>query len=64
MAEHHHHHEEVGRLLAAHERTIDELHEKLAKVDHADRHKLAEAVEKYKKAHKAFHDDCLECWKD
>jgi len=58
-----HTHVEVRHALAEHERKIDELHHKLSSIEHVDKAKLAAAVEKYKKAHKVFHDDCLECWK-
>jgi hypothetical protein len=58
-----HHREVVGRELAEHERTIEALHHRLSSVDGVDKAKLTEAVAKYKKAHKAFHDDCLECGK-
>jgi hypothetical protein len=57
-----HHREEVGRILAEHARLIDELHHKLAAVGEPDKAKLTAAIEHYKKAHKALHDDCLECW--
>jgi hypothetical protein len=53
----------IEKELAAHESAIDALHARLAKIAHPDEAKLGAAVAKYKKAHKIFHDDCLECWK-
>ncbi len=47
--------------LAAHGRTIDELHNKLAALPGCDKDRLNAAVQKYKAAHQAFHDDALAC---
>ncbi|MBD5633303.1 MAG: hypothetical protein IAI49_02390 [Candidatus Eremiobacteraeota bacterium] len=56
--------QEVGRVLAEHSRTIEELHHKLLGVGgDFDKKKLEAAIENFKKAHQKLHDDCLECWK-
>lgn len=47
--------------LEAHGRAIDELHRKLAATPGVDKDRLASAVQKYKAAHQAFHDDALGC---
>jgi hypothetical protein len=47
--------------LEAHGQSIDELHRKLAALPGCDRQRLAAAVDKYKAAHKVFHDDALGC---
>lgn len=52
---------DAARALEAHERSIDELHHKLATVPGCDRDRLAHAVGAYKAAHKVFHDDALGC---
>jgi hypothetical protein len=52
---------EVSKLLEEHGRKIDELRDKLASVHRCDKDKLSRAVEKYKAAHKTFHDDALAC---
>jgi hypothetical protein len=52
---------DAASALAAHRRTIDELHNKLAALPGCDKERLARAVDKYKAAHQAFHDDALAC---
>ncbi len=52
---------DVTRALEAHNRSIDELHQKLAATPGCDKERLARAVTKYKAAHQAFQDDALEC---
>ena len=47
--------------LHAFEHTIDELHRKLAASAGVDKDRLQKAVDKYKAAHKQFHDDALAC---
>lgn len=47
--------------LEEHSRSIDGLHQKLAAVPGANKERLQQAVDKYKAAHKAFHDDALGC---
>lgn len=47
--------------LEAQGRSIDALHEKLAATPGIDKARLQQAVDKYKAAHKAFHDDALGC---
>jgi hypothetical protein len=47
--------------LAAHAKSIDALHEKLAATAGVDKAKLAQAVSKYKAAHQTFEDDALGC---
>ncbi len=53
--------EDTARLLDSHARTIDALHDKLAAAPGVDKDRLRHAVEKYKTAHQAFHDDALGC---
>lgn len=52
---------DATRSLEAHERSIDELHKRLAATPGINKERLAKAVDKYKAAHKAFHDDALGC---
>ena len=52
---------DAASALAAHARTIDELHHKLAALAGCDKDRLARAVDKYKAAHQTFHDDALAC---
>jgi hypothetical protein len=52
---------EAASALDAHARSIDELHHKLAALPGCDKQRLASAVDKYKAAHQAFHDDALGC---
>jgi hypothetical protein len=47
--------------LDAHGRSIDELHRKLAALPGCDKERLSRAVDKYKAANQAFHDDALGC---
>lgn len=47
--------------LNAHERSIDALHQRLAAMPGCNKERLAGAVERYKAAHQAFHDDALGC---
>jgi len=47
--------------LEAHGRSIDALHSKLAAMPGVDKDRLQKATDKYKAAHKAFHDDALGC---
>jgi hypothetical protein len=47
--------------LDAHAKSIDALHEKLAATPGVDKGRLQQAVEKYKSAHRQFHDDALGC---
>jgi hypothetical protein len=51
--------EEASRHLSAHAASIDALHQKLAAIPGADTARLQQAADKYKAAHKAFHDDAL-----
>jgi len=51
----------AAQSIAAHGNLIDDLHHKLAAMAGADKAKLQAAVEKYKAAHKSFHDDALSC---
>ncbi len=53
-------HDEVTRLLDAQAKSIDDLHQKLSAAVGANKEKLQAAVEKYKAAHKQFHDDAQE----
>jgi hypothetical protein len=53
--------DDAARALDAHARSIDTLHEKLAATPGVDKDRLQQAVNKYKSAHKAFHDDALGC---
>lgn len=52
---------EVSKLLQEQGHKIEELHHKLAAIAGCDKEKLARAVEKYKAAHNAFHDDAQAC---
>ncbi len=53
--------DEAARTLDAHARSIDALHEKLAATPGMDKNRLQQATDKYKAAHKTFHDDALGC---
>lgn len=53
--------EATSQALEAHTRSTDELHAKLAKEPGCDTKRLTAAVEKYKAATVAFHDDALGC---
>jgi hypothetical protein len=53
--------EQAARSLDAHAQSIDELHRKLAATPGVDKDRLQKAVDKYKTAHKQFHDDALGC---
>jgi hypothetical protein len=53
--------EQAAQHLNAHAQSIDELHRKLAATPGADKERLQKAVDKYKAAHKQFHDDALGC---
>lgn len=53
--------EQAARSLDAHAQSIDELHRQLAASPGVDRDRLQKAVDKYKAAHQAFHDDALGC---
>ncbi|HMD01839.1 MAG TPA: hypothetical protein VKG44_02625 [Candidatus Baltobacteraceae bacterium] len=53
--------DDVARALDAHAQSIDALHQKLAAMAGANKARLQQAVDKYKSAHKAFHDDALGC---
>jgi hypothetical protein len=53
--------EQAARTLEAHGRSIDELHRKLAEMAGVDKERLQKAVDKFKAAHKQFHDDALAC---
>ncbi|MBV8725854.1 MAG: hypothetical protein JO078_08610 [Candidatus Eremiobacteraeota bacterium] len=52
---------EAEEAIDAHGRKIDELHDKIAALQGCNRERLAQAVNKYKEAHQAFHDDALGC---
>ncbi|MBV9233098.1 MAG: hypothetical protein JO030_03565 [Candidatus Eremiobacteraeota bacterium] len=52
---------DATNALEAHARSIDDLHQKLARLPGCDQDRLARAVDKYKDAHRAFHDDALGC---
>ncbi len=52
---------DAASALDAHGRTIDQLHAKLAGMPGCDKDRLNQAVQKYKAAHQAFHDDALAC---
>jgi hypothetical protein len=52
---------EAESALNAHGKSIDDLHHKLAAMPGCDRERLGRAVDKYKAAHQAFHDDALGC---
>ncbi len=52
---------DATRALDEHGKSIETLHEKLASIAGCDRERLAKAVDKYKAAHQAFHDDALGC---
>ena len=52
---------EAAKAVEEHGRAIDELHHKLAAIAGCDKDRLARAVEKYKAAHQAFHDDAQAC---
>jgi hypothetical protein len=54
-------HDQAAHSLEAHERSIDDLHRKLAALPGADKDRLEKAVHKYKAAHKEFRDDALGC---
>lgn len=47
--------------LNEHGRSIDALHQRLAAMPGCNRERLASAVDRYKAAHEAFHDDALGC---
>ena len=53
--------DEAAEHLDAHERSIDELHRKLASAPGTDTERLKSAVHRYKAAHAAFRDDALGC---
>jgi len=53
--------EQAKQALNDHANAIDTLHHKLAALPGAAKDRLQTAVDKYKKAHQAFHDDALEC---
>lgn len=53
--------DEAAQHIDAHERSIDELHRKLASTAGADTERLKSAVHRYKAAHAAFRDDALGC---
>jgi hypothetical protein len=53
--------DEAARTLDAHARSIDALHQKLAAMPGVDKARLQQAADKYKAAHRAFHDDALGC---
>jgi hypothetical protein len=53
--------EELAQRVAEHAKQIDELHRKLAATAGVDKEKLQKAVDKFKAAHKQFHDDALGC---
>jgi hypothetical protein len=50
---------EAARHLEAHGQSIDALQQKLAALPGVDKAKLQHATDKYKAAHKTFHDDAL-----
>jgi len=52
---------DAAGALEAHANAIDALHQKLASLAGCDTERLARAVDKYKAAHAAFHDDALGC---
>jgi hypothetical protein len=52
---------DAASALEAHGRSIDDLHRKLSALPGCDQQRLAQAVQKYKAAHQAFHDDALGC---
>ncbi len=52
---------DAASALDAHASTIDALHNKLAALPGCDKDRLKQAVQKYKAAHQAFHDDALAC---
>ena len=53
--------ENAKATLDAHADSIDALHERLASTPGVDKERLKAAVDKYKAATKAFHDDALGC---
>lgn len=53
--------DKATRALDAHAKTIDALHKKLAAMPGVKKTKLQKAASAYKSAHKAFHDDALDC---
>lgn len=53
--------DEAKRSLDAHARSIETLHETLAATPGVDKDRLKNAVDKYKAATQAFHDDALGC---
>ncbi len=52
---------DAAGALEMHAKAIDDLHHKLASLPGCDKERLARAVDKYKAAHQAFHDDALGC---
>ena len=54
-------HDQAARHLDAHAKSIDALHDKLAAMPGVDEDRLRKATDKYKAAHKQFHDDALGC---
>jgi hypothetical protein len=50
---------EATRLLDAHKRSIDDLHQKLAAMAGSNKERLAGAAAKLRTAFAAFHDDAL-----
>jgi hypothetical protein len=52
---------DAKEALENHKRSIDELQRKLAATPGCDKERLGRAVQKYKAAHQAFHDDALGC---
>jgi hypothetical protein len=51
----------VSATLDAHTQSIDDLHAKLAAIPGMNQERLAQAVDKFKSAAQAFHDDALGC---
>jgi hypothetical protein len=54
-------HDQAASSLDAHERSIEELHRKLAATPGVDAERLKGAVAKYVAAHRQFRDDALGC---
>jgi hypothetical protein len=52
---------DAREALEALGRKIDELFHQLAAIAGCDKDRLSRAVEKYKAAHQAFHDDAQGC---
>ena len=52
---------DAAQAIDDHGRAIDALHDKLAATPGADKDRLRQVVDKYKAAHKVFHDDALGC---